>query len=281
MKSGILIKKMAKEKSIPSSLIFSGTMKEEKKKVAFLLLKSLHCPEENPPCGKCASCISFDKGNNLDFISVKPEEGVIRLRQLEKVKKDLEGRPSISRIKSVWLGDAELMNLRAQNFLLKTLEEPKGERVFILSAFHKNRLLSTIRSRSRIFNFYPEKQIFNFKNNFSFLSSIFRKNEAARFMFCEEIAGKKDKDKKKEKEINYNNSLKFIEMLEEYLRYFLLFFLGVEREESEIAEKYSLPNNYTAEEVAKLLRETGYYRKLLLTTNANPRLILENLVLLL
>ena len=69
--------------------------------------------------------------------------------------------------KIVFIKQADLMSIEAQNSLLKILEEPGKNNYFILHANNKYKLLPTILSRCIHFNLKPEKQS-NFNNEFLF-----------------------------------------------------------------------------------------------------------------
>lgn len=119
-------------------------------KVAFAkdMLKAIMC-RENPGvgCEDCIDCrkIAHDNYEDLYFVesdglSVK-DEAVFQLQEKLKLKPS-GGDRNLAIIK-----DADTMTVRAQNRLLKTLEEPTPGTVIILLSENRDNLLETIRSR--------------------------------------------------------------------------------------------------------------------------------------
>lgn len=147
----------------PHAWLFSG--KENTGKTAFArhLAQALLC--ETPagthhPCGSCASCHLFAHSSHPDFYELKPEQpadGESAGRKLLQIKIDAV-RDVISQIqltsvrgglRVVLVYPAENMNLQAANGLLKILEEPPADAVFLLVSHNRDKLLPTIKSRCR------------------------------------------------------------------------------------------------------------------------------------
>ncbi|HWE24185.1 MAG TPA: DNA polymerase III subunit delta', partial [Myxococcales bacterium] len=138
-----------------------------KELLARLFAQAANCeaaPEQRP-CGSCASCAAIVRGVHPDVAWVMPQSEAVARGVMARV--DLEGAPSreirvdevraLSRrlaLAAVWgrrkiavLVPAESLNERAQNTLLKTLEEPPPATTFLLLAENPDVLLPTIRSR--------------------------------------------------------------------------------------------------------------------------------------
>jgi len=96
-----------------------------------------------------------------DFVFVAPlvdpktgqPAGEITVGQIRELIKRLSLTASMAKYKAAVIDDAHLMNVEAQNCLLKTLEEPPGNALIILVARDSRRLLATIRSRCEIVKF--------------------------------------------------------------------------------------------------------------------------------
>jgi DNA polymerase-3 subunit delta' len=117
------------------------------------------------PCEKCDHCRAIERGNFPDVQLVMPQAGLIARGLASKA--DLEGAPSKEirvdevralskrlsfaalrgRRKIALVIPADAMNERAQNTLLKTLEEPPSATTFLLVSSNPDALLPTIRSR--------------------------------------------------------------------------------------------------------------------------------------
>nr|VFJ44682.1 MAG: DNA polymerase-3 subunit delta' [Candidatus Kentron sp. FM]VFJ50364.1 MAG: DNA polymerase-3 subunit delta' [Candidatus Kentron sp. FM]VFK08669.1 MAG: DNA polymerase-3 subunit delta' [Candidatus Kentron sp. FM] len=119
---------------------------------------ALVCQEpvsERRPCGRCRGCVLFGAGTHPDVRTIVPPSGkksigVDRIRELIDyvwLSRQLADR------KVVIMPGAQLMTINAANTLLKTLEEPPGEVVFLLITDRSDRLPITVRSRCRLLAF--------------------------------------------------------------------------------------------------------------------------------
>ena len=100
-------------------------------------------------CGACGSCRTFHAGRHPDFVLVEAEARTIKLDQIKEVVASTRYRPTMSKRRVVLLLDAHDLRDEGANALLKTLEEPGGETVFVLVTSQAQRLLNTIRSRTQ------------------------------------------------------------------------------------------------------------------------------------
>ncbi len=128
--------------------IIQGAQGMGKRSLALLLAAALICPEQEPPCLDCNACKRVLSGDHPDvhvFTSAKKSISVDEMRRLSErsLESSYEGGRRIFII-----NNAHSMTVQAQNCLLKTLEEPSGNAVFILLCATDG-LLSTIRSRCR------------------------------------------------------------------------------------------------------------------------------------
>lgn len=146
----------------PNAWLFSG--KENTGKTAFArhLAQALLCetPAGNhAACGSCTSCHLFQQNSHPDFYELTPEipEGEANSRKLLQIKIDAV-RTLINQIQFTSLRGgkrvalihpAESMNLQAANGLLKILEEPPADVIFLLVSHNRDKLLPTIKSRCR------------------------------------------------------------------------------------------------------------------------------------
>lgn len=81
------------------------------------------------------------------------ESGAISVDAIRSCNAFVAGHPLIASCKVVLLPDAERMHDAAGDALLKTLEEPAGDRVIIITATHRERVLPTIVSRAQVIAF--------------------------------------------------------------------------------------------------------------------------------
>lgn len=139
-----VLKKIVSGKNIPHAILFSGPEKVGKKAVALEFVKSVFCEKL---CGECYPCRTIDSGNFPDLMILSPVEGNIEIEQLRDLQNRLSLKSYNNSLKAGIINDAHLMRKDAQNALLKTLEEPKGDTLLILITAYPEMLLPTIRSR--------------------------------------------------------------------------------------------------------------------------------------
>ncbi len=129
--------------------LISGPPKIGKKRFIDHFVSSLFCLSQKKPCWKCEPCLSIKKGSFLDveFLSLKEGEKNISVQTVRNLISRLNYKNFSGAYKVAVIDDAEKMNKSAANCLLKTLEEPVGKTILILSASCPEGLLPTIRSR--------------------------------------------------------------------------------------------------------------------------------------
>lgn len=153
------LRKIFSENKFPHAVIFSGIAGIGKRKIAENCAAALLCenPNNGEACGVCQSCKILAAGNHSDFYVVEPEKSksapIIKISQIRTLQNAVSLQPNISNCRVVIIDGAEFMNNAAANCLLKTLEEPTGQTVFILTTANRAGLLMTIRSRCGVINF--------------------------------------------------------------------------------------------------------------------------------
>lgn len=151
------LRQLLAEKRLPHALLFTGNEGIGKKLTATVLAKTLLCSNAKFSCGSCPSCRAFDTQNHPDFYYLEPEgkSNNIKIEQIRQMQSNIALSPYLTDKRVVVINDAHCMNEAAQNSLLKTLEEPTGEVVFILITANKDLLLPTILSRCMKLYFAP------------------------------------------------------------------------------------------------------------------------------
>jgi DNA polymerase-3 subunit delta' len=138
--------------------LFVGAAGLGKKTIGLSLAKAIHCSVASGDfCGECADCARIQAGNHPDVRLIEPLAGKkeISIQQIRELEKELNLRSFSGNKKIVILDPATLMNLSAQNALLKTLEEPPNDSLLILIAASVGELLPTLRSRCLRVSFAP------------------------------------------------------------------------------------------------------------------------------
>ena len=140
-------------------LFFSQGMKiPAKKKPPFFFAKGCNClSNEQIACNTCKPCnkISAKAHPDIHCIDLQKDKKIISISQIREMGLTISSRPNEAKFRMVLIQTADLMNIQAQNALLKMLEEPPEKTFFILIAVKTSFLLPTIISRCRIIRFKP------------------------------------------------------------------------------------------------------------------------------
>jgi len=153
------LKKCAESGKLSHAYLFLGQEKLGKKTLALEFIKLLNC--ENPglsPCQTCRSCQDIQKRQHPDLTMVEPEKKAIQISQIRDLSWKLSLRPYSASFKAAIIDQAHSMNQEAQSCFLKTLEEPKGKALLILITEYPEMLFPTILSRVQKIKFYPVKK---------------------------------------------------------------------------------------------------------------------------
>ena len=135
---------------VSHSYIITGDVGAGKKMMATTFAATLQCENHgDSPCMKCDSCRRVVTHDHPDIIMVGHEkEGLITIDEIRRqLVNDIYIKPYMSPYKVYIVPDAQLMNIAAQNALLKTLEEPPAYAVILLLTTNIDLLLPTVRSR--------------------------------------------------------------------------------------------------------------------------------------
>ena len=152
-----ILKILLRNNRFPQSVIFNG----ENEQILLFVIKYLLClNNEEKPCNNCISCKKIEKNVHPDFLKLEVEEKSknIKINQIREAKNFCSMTTS-GKCKIVYIKNAELMTIEAQNSLLKILEEPGQNNYFILQTKNKYKLLSTILSRCVHFNLKIENEV--------------------------------------------------------------------------------------------------------------------------
>lgn len=110
-------------------------------------------PEGMDACGTCLACLKLSNDNHPDLMWVEAEGASIRIDQAREIAAATRYRPNEGRWRVIVIAQCEKMGEAAANALLKTIEEPGGQTLFILMTSFPNLLLPTIRSRCALVSF--------------------------------------------------------------------------------------------------------------------------------
>ncbi len=152
-----LLENSLERKKLPHALLFYGQEKVGKKKLALDLAKYINCQGSEKPCNSCRNCQDIEKGIFPDFVLIgpAPKQARIQIAEIRDAVKKLSLKPYSSSMRIAVIDQAHLMTADAQGCFLKFLEEPKGDSLIILITEYPETLLPTIRSRIQKIGFYP------------------------------------------------------------------------------------------------------------------------------
>ncbi|HEX2196716.1 MAG TPA: DNA polymerase III subunit delta' [Actinomycetota bacterium] len=142
---------------VPHAWLLTGPRGAGKRSVAFGLAAALVCEKgAGSGCGECSGCARALRDRHPDVHHVQPEGVIIPVDVVrEAVIPEAARSPFEATYKVFVIEDADRMNDAAQNALLKTLEEPQPDTVFVLVSDHEEEVLETIRSRCRVVRLEP------------------------------------------------------------------------------------------------------------------------------
>lgn len=141
-------------KRIAHAYLFSGPRGVGKTSLARIMAKSLNC-EHGPttqPCNKCTNCVEITSGVSPDVIEIDgaSNTGVDDIRELQR---ELMYAPSGAQYKIYIIDEVHMLSKNAFNALLKTLEEPPENVIFIFATTEPHKVLPTILSRCQRYDF--------------------------------------------------------------------------------------------------------------------------------
>jgi DNA polymerase-3 subunit delta' len=146
-----------RKEDVPHAWLLAGPRGSGKRSAAVAMAAALDCEvEPNVGCGRCSACLRISRHRYPDVHHVVPEGPLIPVATIrEQVIPEAYRSPFEGRRKVFVIEEAERMNPEAQNALLKTLEEPQPDTVFILISDRSEELLDTVRSRCRTIHLEP------------------------------------------------------------------------------------------------------------------------------
>jgi DNA polymerase-3 subunit delta' len=140
--------------------LFAGPAGVGKRLVARTFAKALLCVHNNADaCDACTHCLRIEQDQHPDVSEILPDTSktrpTIKIDQIREITRQVSFKPFEGRRRVILIDGAEAMTEEASNALLKTLEEPTGDTLFLLLTPQDRQLLPTIRSRCQLLRFGP------------------------------------------------------------------------------------------------------------------------------
>ena len=148
------LKQAVEQEKISHAYLFSGPRGTGKTSVAKIFAKAMNCPNQvgGEPCNNCYICQGVTNGSLEDVIEMDAasNNGVDEIRD---IRDKSTYAPSVARYKVYIIDEVHMLSTGAFNALLKTLEEPTPNVVFILATTELHKIPATILSRVQRFEF--------------------------------------------------------------------------------------------------------------------------------
>ena len=148
------LRQAVEQGKISHAYLFSGPRGTGKTSVAKMFAKAMNCPnqKDGEPCNDCYICQAITEGSLEDVIEIDAasNNGVDEIRD---IRDKSTYAPSLAKHKVYIIDEVHMLSTGAFNALLKTLEEPTENVVFILATTELHKIPATILSRVQRFEF--------------------------------------------------------------------------------------------------------------------------------
>lgn len=158
----VTLENAIKSNRLANAYLFSGPRGVGKTTVARILAKAINCAggPTITPCNKCESCTEITESRSLDVFEIDgaSNRGIDEVRNL---RENLRYAPNKGKYKIYIIDEVHMLTMEAFNALLKTLEEPPKNVLFIFATTEPHKVPATISSRCQRFTFkrMPIKKI--------------------------------------------------------------------------------------------------------------------------
>ena len=143
-----------KNNRVAQAYIFSGMRGVGKTTAARILAKSLNC-EHGPtptPCNSCSICNEINEDRSIDVLEIDGASNT-SVDDVRSLREGVQYKPIYCRYKIIIIDEIHMLSKSAFNALLKTLEEPPPNTVFIFATTEFHKVPATIVSRCQHFEF--------------------------------------------------------------------------------------------------------------------------------
>ncbi|HEL2356664.1 TPA: DNA polymerase III subunit gamma/tau [Streptococcus suis] len=148
------LKQAIEQGKISHAYLFSGPRGTGKTSAAKIFAKAMNCPNQvgGEPCNDCYICQAITEGSLEDVIEIDAasNNGVDEIRD---IRDKSTYAPSLATYKVYIIDEVHMLSTGAFNALLKTLEEPTENVVFVLATTELHKIPATILSRVQRFEF--------------------------------------------------------------------------------------------------------------------------------
>ena len=148
-----ILRNQVRSGRVAHAYLFSGSRGIGKTSTARIFAKAINCldPKDGEPCGECEAC-RLSAQDSIDIIEMDAASNS-RVDEMRALLDKAEFAPVYLKTKVYIIDEAHMLSKSANNALLKTLEEPPAQVVFILATTEPQALPATILSRCQRFDF--------------------------------------------------------------------------------------------------------------------------------
>lgn len=139
-------------------ILLAGKAEADRQRIIHRLTADLLCKQgQESACGFCAECQLVQAESHPDLLLVQPEKAQsgLKMEQIRIMQAQVQQTSQRSGKRIVVLSAVERMSRNVANALLKTLEEPPAQSIFILCADYLSTMLPTLLSRCQIIRVQP------------------------------------------------------------------------------------------------------------------------------
>ena len=148
-KANAVVRGFIASRRIPHAIMIEGENATANLELARYIAAAAVCDNDNAPCCVCQNCHLAQINSHPDVAAITPLDGkkFLSVDQIRELRAEAFVKPHQAANRIFIIEDASRMNPQAQNALLKVLEEPPKNVIFILIVPSKTMLLDTIVSR--------------------------------------------------------------------------------------------------------------------------------------
>ncbi len=147
-----LLERSLKGNSRPHAYLLAGPPRIGKGTLAVNTAQAVNCSQPGSPCGSCPSCtrIAQNKHPDVSTLQVPRDRTEIGIDQIKEVQKSASLKPYEGLCRVFIINGADRLSAEAANRLLKSLEEPPSQVLFVLTANRVVDVIPTIVSRCMV-----------------------------------------------------------------------------------------------------------------------------------
>ena len=148
------LKKAIEKDRVAHAYIFTGTRGVGKTTTARILARALNC-EKGPtptPCGVCDACKNIMSGSSFDVIEIDGASNN-SVDDIREIRDNVHYSSMGGKYRIYVIDEVHMLSKPAFNALLKTLEEPPPQVIFIFATTEPQKIPATIQSRCQRYDF--------------------------------------------------------------------------------------------------------------------------------